>query len=127
MVGVIYNAADPASRAQAGRVATDLSRMPGPGSATVSAVPVAAHELAGQHFDAVYLMSLSPEASHAAGEFVRRQNVVSVSSDPQCLEYQTCVLLVQARSTMSVVLDTALARQVGAKFSTVFTMLVKRK
>ena len=127
VIGVIYNGADPVSRVQAGRVAGDLSRLPGPGSATITAVPVAVQDLAGQHFDSVYLLSLPSEASHAAGEFVRRQNVVSVSSDPQCLEAQSCVLLVQARTTMSVVLDTALAKQVGAKFSTVFTMLVKRK
>lgn len=126
-IGVIYNGVDPASRAQAQRAAADLSRLAGPGSASVSAQPVTAQELGNQRFDAVYLMSLPPEMSHSVGEYVRRQGVVSVSSDPQCLEAQSCVLMVQARSNMSVVLDTVLAKAVGAKFSTVFTMLVKRK
>jgi hypothetical protein len=127
LIGVIYNGADPASRAQAQRAAADLSRLAGPGSATVSALPVAAQDLGAQRFDAVYLMSLPPELSRGVGDYVRRQSVVSVSSDPQCLDVQTCVVMVQARSSMSVVLDTALAKAVGAKFSTVFTMLVKRK
>lgn len=127
LIGVIYNGADPVSRAQAARAANELSHMAGPGSATVAAIAVAVQDLAGQHFDAVYLVGLGGEASRTAGDYVRRQSVVSVSSDPQCLDTQSCVLLVQARTTTSIVLDTVLARQVGAKFSTVFTMLVKRK
>jgi hypothetical protein len=126
-IGVIYNGADPAARSQAQRAAADLSRLAGPGSASVSAQPVSVQELGNQRFDAVYLMGLPPEMSRSVGEYVRRQSVVSVSSDPQCLESQSCVLMVQARSNMSVVLDTVLAKAVGAKFSTVFTMLVKRK
>jgi len=127
LIGVIYNGSDPASRAQAARAAADLSHLAGPGSSTVTAIPVAAQDLGAQKFDAVYLMSLGPEAGRVTADYVRHQSVVSVSSDAQCLDAQTCVLLVQARTNMSVVLDTALAKQVGAKFSTVFTMLVKRK
>jgi hypothetical protein len=127
LIGVVYNGSDPTGRAQAQRVAGDLARLAGPGSATISAVPVAVQDLAGQRFDAIYLMSLPPELGHGVGDYVRHQSVVSVSSDPQCLDVQSCVLMVQARSSTSVVLDTALARAVGAKFSTVFTMLVKRK
>jgi hypothetical protein len=126
-IGVVYNAGDPASRAQAQRVAGELSRLAGPGSASISAMPVAVQDLAGQRFDALYLLTLPPETSRNVGDYVRRQGVVSVSADPQCLDVQTCVLMVQARSNMSVVLDTALARAAGARFSTVFTMLVKRK
>lgn len=128
-IGVVYNGADPASRAQAQRLAGELTRLPGPGSATVSAGVVAVQELgqSSPRFDALYLTPLPAELSRSAGEFVRRQSVVSISADPACLEAQSCVLLVQARSSLSVVLDTQLARAVGARFSTVFTMLVKRK
>jgi hypothetical protein len=125
LIGVVYSGAE--GRAQAQRAASDLARLAGPGSATVTAVPVAAQELASQHFDALYLMSLPPDAGRPVADYIRRQQVVSVSADSQCLEAQTCVLLVQARTNMSVVLDTALAKAVGAKFSTVFTMLVKRR
>lgn len=127
LIGVAYNGADPASRTLAGRTAAELARLAGPGSASVSALPVPVQELASQRFDALYLMPLPAETSRAVSDFVRRQSVVSVSSDPACLEFGTCVLFVQSRTTMSIVLDTALAKAAGAKFSTVFTMLVKRK
>jgi hypothetical protein len=129
VIAVIYNGSDTASRAQAQWVAAELTTLPGPGSARVTVNVVAAQDLAqsSQHFDALYLMPLPAEASRSAGDYVRRQSVISISSDPACLETQSCVLLVQARSSLSIVLDTALARAVGAKFSTVFTMLVKRR
>jgi hypothetical protein len=126
-IGVVYNGADAASRAQALRVAGELSRLAGPGSASISAAPVAVQDLAAQRFDALYLLTLPPETGRSVSDYIRRQGVVSVSSDPQCLDAEICVLMVQSRSTMSVVLDTALAKAVGARFSTVFTMLVKRK
>ena len=127
LIGVVYNGADPAAKASALRAAGELSHLAGPGSAAVTAVAVATQELGSQHFDALYLMTLPGDAARPVGDYIRRQSVVSVSSDPQCLEMQTCVLLVQSRQSMSVVLDTGLAKAVGAKFSTVFTMLVKRR
>lgn len=126
-IGVVFNGADPAARAAAQRAAGDLSRLAGPGSSTVAAAVVAVQDLGGQRFDAVYLMPLAPDLHRTAADYVRRQNVVSISADPDCLTMQSCVLLVQARTSMSVVLDTALAKAVGARFSTVFTMLVKRR
>jgi hypothetical protein len=127
LIGVVFNGADPGSKASAMRASAELSRLAGPGSSTISAMPVAVQELGSQRFDAIYVIPLSVEHSRAVAEFVRRQGTVSVSSDPACLEAQSCVLMVQARTSMSVVLDTALAKAVGARFSTVFTMLVKRR
>jgi len=127
VIGVVYNSADPGSKVLAVRASAELSRLAGPGSSTISAAPVAVQELNGQRFDALYLTPLAAEHSRTVAEFVRRQSTVSVSSDPACLEAQSCVLMVQAHASMSVVLDTALAKAVGARFSTVFTMLVKRR
>jgi len=95
----------------------------------VSATIIAVKELdqSSQRFDALYLMALPAESSHPVVNYIKQQGIVTVSSDPACLEFQTCVLLVQSRASVSVVLDTALAKSVGARFSTVFTMLVKRK
>jgi len=126
-VGVVYHDAD--SKAQAFRVAAMLSRQGGPGSSTVAAVLMAVQDLpqSSQHVDALYLLSLPVESGRSVSDFVKRQNVVSISADPSCLDAQACVLFVQARSNMTIVLDTALAQAAGAKFSSVFTMLVKRK
>jgi hypothetical protein len=52
---------------------------------------------------------------------------VSVSSDPACLDAKCCVLMVQAGSNVNIVLDTAMATATGAHFSSVFTMMVKRR
>ncbi|MDR3526037.1 MAG: YfiR/HmsC family protein, partial [Rhizomicrobium sp.] len=125
-VGVVYHDAD--SKLQAVRVAAMLMRQGGPGSATVAASVMAVQDLpSAQHVDALYLLSLPPESGRSVAEFVKRQSVVSISADPACLDEQACVLMVQARSNMTIVLDTALAQAAGAKFSAVFTMLVKRR
>jgi hypothetical protein len=110
-------------------VAAMLVRQGGPGSATVSTTLMAVQDLpqSTQHVDALYLLALPAEGGRSVSDFVRRQNVVSISADPACLDAQACVLMVQARSSMTIILDTALAQAAGAKFSSVFTMLVKRK
>ena len=126
-VGVVYHDAD--SKLQAARVAAMLMRQGGPGSATVAASVMAVQDLpqSAQHVDALYLLSLPPESGRSVADFVKRESVVSISADPACLDEQACVLMVQARSNMTIVLDTALAQAAGAKFSAVFTMLVKRR
>jgi hypothetical protein len=127
-VGVVYVGGDPDSKAQAGRTVAILTRLKGPGSSTVSATAVAVQDLNTIHVDALYLMPLPPDGGHTVSDFVKRQGVVSISNDPGCFESQACVLLVQAaRSNMTIVLDTSLAQAAGARFSTVFTMLVKRR
>jgi hypothetical protein len=126
---VVYHGGEGEAKLAAARVAAMLARLKGPGSAAVQATLLSVPELSGfsQHVDALYLMPLPGEAGRPVADFVRRQNAVSISSDPACLDMGACVLMVQARSSTLIVLDTALAQAVGAKFSTVFTMLVKRK
>lgn len=128
-IGVVYHAGDADSKMQAARVAALLARLSGPGSATVSATVLSVQELpqSSLHLDALYLLPLPVENGRIVADFVKRQNVVSISADPACLDMGSCVLMVQARSSMTIVLDTALAQAAGAKFSTVFTMLVKRR
>jgi hypothetical protein len=128
-VGIVYQGGRPESKAQAGRTAALLAKLKGPGGSTISATPVAAQDLSQGifRFDAVYLLSLPRESGQIVSEFVKRQNVVSISNDTACLDAQSCVLLVQANPDMTIVLDTSLAREADANFSTVFTMLVKRR
>jgi hypothetical protein len=61
------------------------------------------------------------------GDFIRRRHIISISNDPACLGAGCCVLMVRTTGTVEIVLDTALADSVGARFSTVFAMMVKRK
>jgi len=68
-----------------------------------------------------------PAVAKAIIDVVRRRRVVSISSDPACLETKCCVLMVHSNGKVDIVLDTALADAAGAHFSPVFAMMVKRK
>lgn len=128
-VGVVYRGGDADSKSLAVRTAGLLSKLPGPASSTIEATPVAASDLASQgaHFDALYVLPAIADGARPVSEFVKRQHVVSISNDPACLDTQCCVLMVKAGSNVDIVLDTAMAQAAGAKFSAVFTMMVKRK
>jgi hypothetical protein len=129
VIGVTYRSGDTASKAAASRTATILAKLPGPGSSNVSADIIAVNELsdAPRHYDALYLMPGLKEQGRAVGDFVRHQHIVSISNDSTCLDGQFCVLMIRANSGIEIILDTALAQAVQAKFSSVFTMMVKRK
>ena len=128
-IGVVYGAGARDAKNSAARTAGALAAMRGPGSSTIRANVLTVDELAdyAQHFDVLYLMpGLAPNGAQIA-DAVRRQHVVSISSDPACLDAKYCVLMVQAGSGVNIVLDTALAAAAGAQFSSVFTMMVKRR
>lgn len=80
----------------------------------------------GQTPDVLYLMpgaSVSPRIA----DYVRRNRVVSLSNDPSCLASGACVLMVRSGSGVNIVLDTKLANAAGARFASIFIMMVKRK
>lgn len=79
-----------------------------------------------QRPDALYLMP-GASASPRIVDFVKRRRVVSLSNDPTCLSSDACVLMVRGGEGVDIVFDTALADAAGARFASVFTMMVKRK
>jgi len=128
-IGVIYAPSAPNNKADAARVAEQLSALAGPNASTIRASAVAVEDLAHatQRFDALYLMQSATPSATAISGYVRQHQVVSISGDPACLDAKCCVLMVQSGAGVNIVLDTALAAAVGAQFSSVFTMMVKRK
>jgi hypothetical protein len=128
-IGVVYGAGVRDGKNAAAQIAGMLAAMRGPGSSTIRANTVSADELAqsAQHFDALYLMPGLAANGAQIADAVRRLHIVSISSDPACLDGKYCVLMVQAGSGVNIVLDTALAAAGGARFSSVFTMMVKRR
>lgn len=128
-IGVVYGAGVRDGKNSAAQTAGALTAMRGPGSSTIRANAVSVDELAqnAQHFDALYLMPGVAANGAQVADAVRRQHVVSISSDPACLDARYCVLMVRAGAGVDIVLDTALANAVGARFSSVFTMMVKRR
>lgn len=128
-IGVVYGAGVRDGRNSAALTAGALAAMRGPGSSTIRANILTVEELTQneQHFDALYLMPGLAANGAQIADAVRRQQVVSITSDPACLDARCCVLMVQAGSGVNIVLDTTLAAAAGAQFSSVFTMMVKRR
>jgi len=128
VVGIVY--ADTVDgRAKANQIAALLGSLPGPNKTKFRAILVAAKDLAQApgRLDAVILMPNQLVPSNEIAEAVRRRHVVSVSTDASCLDAKCCVLMVQTVGRVRIVIDTALADAVGARFSTVFMMIVERK
>ena len=128
-IGVVYGAGAREGKTSAAQTAGALAAMRGPGSSIIRANAVSVDELAqnAQHFDVLYVMpGLAPNGAQIA-DAVRRLHVVSISSDPACLDARCCMLMVQAGSGVNIVLDTALSAAAGVQFSSVFTMMVKRR
>jgi hypothetical protein len=128
-IGVVYGAGVRDGKISAAQTAGTLASMRGPGSSTIRANVVTVEELAqnAQRFDALYLMPGLAANGAQIADAVRRQHVVSISNDTACLDARYCVLMVQAGSAVNIVLDTALSAAAGAQFSSVFTMMVKRR
>ena len=128
-VGVVYGAAVRDGKNSAAQTAGALAALHGPGSSTIRANILTVDELAQntQHFDVLYVMPGITGSGAQVADAVRRQHIVSISSDPTCLDARYCVLLVRAGAGVDIVLDTALADAAGARFSSVFTMMVKRR
>jgi hypothetical protein len=128
-VDVVYRTGDNDAKARAQRAAAALTALSGPRTANIAAVAVSAGELAlgGHRVDVIYIMPSAIEAGRTVAEFVHRQRILSISSDPNCLTSQCCTLMVRAGARTEIILDTALAQETGVIFSSVFMMMVKRK
>ena len=127
VIGIVY--ASPANRAPAAQVADRLRAIPGPNASELRPELIAAADLPQfpGRLDAVFLMPGVPAAETGMAESVRRRRIVSISNDPTCLDTRCCVLLIRTTRGVEIFLDTALADAVGARFSSVFSMMVKRK
>jgi hypothetical protein len=75
----------------------------------------------------LYLMAGASSHSAIILDCVRRHHLVTLSDDPLCAVTQCCVIAVRAGPRVEISLNTALADAVGARFSLVFTMVVKSK
>lgn len=128
-VGIVYAAAVPDGKAKALQVAENLRSVPGPNTASFQPTLIAAETLAQapDRLDALFLMPGVFGSAAAIIETARQRHLITISTDPACLEAKCCVLMVRADRRVEIVLDTALADAVGAHFPSVFTMLVTRK
>ena len=126
VVGIVY-ADSPNGKAKASQTAALLGSMQGPNKEKFRTILLPEKDLshAAERLDAVILTpGVSP---NLIADAVRRRRVMSISSDANCLDTKCCVLMVQTSGRVRIVLDTALADAVGARFSTIFMMMVERR
>lgn len=128
-VGIVYAPDQPTAGSQAQDAAKRLGAVPGPNGAHFRPMVISTDDLdqIQDGLDAIFLMPGASKYPDAILGAIRRRHLVSISNDPTCLDENCCVLLVRTGRRVEIVLDAALAKMVGARFSAVFTILVKRK
>ncbi len=129
IISVIYKTGDGESKALAQKAAAILAASQGPNSSRIAANAVSVGELdqAGRHVDVIYLLPGVSDYGKAVADFARRQHVLSISSDPACLDAHCCALVVRSGTRTDVTLDRTVAKQTGASLSSLFMMMVKRR
>jgi hypothetical protein len=129
IVGVLYSSDTPDAQAVAEATAQLIGTMHGPNFRTLQPLVLSTNALAQfqGHLDVLWLTAGVCKHAVLIVDSIRRQHVVSISDDPQCADSQCCVIAVRAGKRVEISLNTALADAVGAHFSLVFTMVVKRK
>jgi hypothetical protein len=127
IVGVLYSPDTP--DAQAVATAQLIGTMHGPNSRTLQPLVLATNALAQfqGHLDVLWLTAGVCKHAALIVASIRSHHFVSISDDPQCADTQCCVIAIRTGQRIEITLNTALADAVGARFSLVFTMVVKRK
>jgi hypothetical protein len=129
VIGIVYAQQSPESKALAVQTAATLASLPGPNKSIIRAKLVSIESLAlnNDRLDALFVIPGLSSGGPAIADAIRRRRIISISNDPSCLDSNCCVLMVRANPEVEIVLNTAVADAVGANFSTVFAMIVKRR
>lgn len=125
-LAVVYADGQETAAADAGR---RLDAAAGPRRSRIRATTYSVGDVARttDRIDAALLLPGAASEAAEVAEFIRQRRVVSLSSDAACLAAGACVLMVSADRNVEIILDTRLADLVGAEFSAVFKMMVKRQ
>jgi hypothetical protein len=129
LVGVVYPPDIATTEVLATETAKVIGTMHGPNFRTLQPIVLSTKALAKfeGRLDLVFLVMGASEHSEEILDAMRRLHFVSISDDPACADARCCVLMVRTGQRVEISLNTALADAVGARFSLVFTMVVKRK
>jgi hypothetical protein len=129
LVGVVYPSDIPDAQALADATAQLIGSLRGPNSRTLQPIVISTNDLPrlDTHLDVLFLIVGTSKHSALIMDTIRRHRLVSISDDPVCADAHCCVITVSTGKRVEISLNTALADAVGARFSLVFTMAVKRK
>ena len=129
LVGVVYPPDIATTEVLATETAKVIGTMHGPNSRRLQPIVLSTNALAKfeGRLDLVFLVIGASKHPEEILDAMRRLHFVSISDDPACADARCCVLMVRTDQRVEISLNTALADAVGARFSLVFTMVVKRK
>ncbi|HEY1646722.1 MAG TPA: hypothetical protein VGF96_01975 [Terracidiphilus sp.] len=129
VVGVVFPSDVPASQAAAEATAQLIATVHGPNSRTLKPLLISDDALAqfDGHLDVLFLVTGISRHCASIVDVMRRRHLVSISDDPSCSDLGCGVVTVRTGQRVEISLNTALADAVGARFSLIFTMVVKRK
>jgi hypothetical protein len=129
IVGVVYSSDIPKAEALAAEAAKAIGTMRGPSSRMLQPLVLSTSGLAQfvGHLDVIFLVTGASKHADAILDLMHRDHLVSISDDLACMDTNCCVLMVHTGQRVEITLDSALADAVGARFSRIFTMVVKRK
>ena len=129
VIGIIYSAEVPYQKILAAKVAERLNVIPGPNSAHFRTEIIALDDLTSfaNRLDGIFLLPGVLAEKTAITEVLRPRHLVSISNDPAYVDANCCVLMIRSGRRVEIILNTQLANAAGLHFSSVFTMMVKRK
>jgi YfiR/HmsC-like len=129
VVGVVYPSDISDAQAVAETTAQVIAGLHGPNSRALRPLVISTNDLAtfDGHVDVLFLIVGASRHSALILDIIRRHRLVTISDDPLCASAACCVLSVRTGQRVEISLNAALAEAVGARFSLVFTMVVKRQ
>ena len=125
-IGVVYDGA--AEGGGVDKVIAAIGAAAGPGATRLGAVAISAADVGKPaNVDALLLLPGLKGFAQGITSAAAGRHLPTISTDPQCIEQQLCVLWVEAQPRVSVTLNTKLADALSVRVSPIFAMMVKRK
>lgn len=121
---IVFDPSKPASVAEKDEVMSALGSGMAAGGATVVGRPVEFSAL-GSAGDAGAFYLTHGVNYVAAGAFAKSKKILSISSDMACVQSGACVMGVAATPKVEIVVNSAAAAAIGAKFKAAFKMMIK--
>lgn len=121
---IVFDPSKPASVAEKDEVMSALGSGMAAGGATVVGRPVEFLAL-GSAGDAGAFYLTHGVNYTAAGAFAKAKKILSISSDMACVQSGACVMGVAATPKVEIVVNSATAAAIGAKFKAAFKMMIK--
>lgn len=121
---IVYDASKPASVAEKDEVMAALGSGMAAGGATVVGKPVEAGAAGSAGDVGAFYMTRGVNYA-AVGAVAKSKKALSISSDMACVKSGACVMGVAATPKVEIVVNSATAAAVGAKFKAAFKMMIK--